>query len=136
MYEKSTCADKVKLSSFGGESSIRKSGSMGNKIVQTLTGYFLTRTFLCHFCIPSMPRCIFSSLHSCAKKKKHECLLREEKETRVLVTLITCRQNGRGNIPTHNHTGISVEVRMGIISNLNLVLIYHSGLQQVKNTAN
>ena len=28
--------DKVKLSSFGGESSIRKSGSMGNKIVHTL----------------------------------------------------------------------------------------------------
>ena len=40
------------------------------------------------------------------------------------------------NIPTNNHTGMIVEVRVGIISNLNVVLIYHSGLQQVRNTAN
>ena len=92
-----------------------------------LSGYFLTRTFLCHFCIPSMPRCIFRSLHSCAKKKKHECLLR---------WLRVGKMAEETSLHWHNHTGISVEVRVGIISNLNVLLIYHSGLKQVRNTAN
>lgn len=68
-----------------------------------LFGNFLTRAFLCHFCIPSMPKCLFRSLHSCANKKKKK---------RVLVTLTEGRQHGR-NIPTNNHTGMSVEVTVG-----------------------
>ena len=72
-----------------------------------------------------MPKCLFRVF----------AFLREQKELRVLVTLIEGRAHGR-NIPSHNHTGMSVEVRVGVISNLNVVLIYHSGLQQVKNTAN
>ena len=40
MYGKSTCTDKVKLSSFGGESSIRKTGSMGNNSLHAYSETF------------------------------------------------------------------------------------------------